>query len=274
VAENTESDDRKGRVRASFDAIAAGYDALRFTRVCAERLIELADLPAGARVLDLATGTGLVAMVAARVVGPDGTVVGVDLSPEMLVRAREKLGAAGLTNVEFREGDAEHLDFPDGSFDVVLCASSLFFVPDMLAALRECRRVLRPGGLVGFSSFGPTFLKPLQELWGARLGRHGISAPVPPSGRLADPATCERLLLEAGFTGVEVRSEQLGYHLGSAEERWEELAASLEGVLLSRLDPAVGERVKAEHLAELQALATAQGIWVDVAANFAFGLRP
>jgi ubiquinone/menaquinone biosynthesis C-methylase UbiE len=79
------------------------------------------------------------------------------------------VAAAGLTHIEFREGDAERLDLGDQRFDVVLCASALFFVPDMLAALREWHRVLKPGGQVGFSGFGPTFRQPLADLWTARL---------------------------------------------------------------------------------------------------------
>ncbi|HSH81130.1 MAG TPA: methyltransferase domain-containing protein [Herpetosiphonaceae bacterium] len=265
--------DQKRRVRENFNTIAVGYDTLRFVQVCAGRLMELAVLPVGARVLDVATGTGLVAMTAAAIVGPNGAVVGIDLSPEMLERARQKLKQAGSTHVDFQEGDAERLTFPDDSFDVVLCASSLFFVPDMLAALREWRRVLVPGGFAGFTAFGATFHHPLRELWSRRLQQHGLTPPVPPNGRLADPATCEQLLREAGFARIEVRTEQLGYHL-TAEERWQELQASLEARPLVQLSAAQREQIKAEHLAELEALAPPRGIWVDVPAHFAFGSKP
>ncbi len=274
MSENTASDDHKRRVMANFNTLAAGYDTIRFVQVCARRLIELAELRAGARVLDIATGTGLVAMVAAQIVGPDGRVVGVDIAPEMVAHARRKLASAGLTNVEFREGDAEHLDFPDQSFDVVLCASSLFFMPDMLAALKEWRRVLAPGGYLGFTSFGSAFLQPLRDLWITRLQQYGVPIGLVPVQRLADPAICRQLLDEAGFTQIEVRSELLGYYLRTAEERWEELRTSLEGLPLAQLAPAQREQIEAEHLAELNALVTPEGIWVDVPSNFAFGRQP
>lgn len=273
MTEHHSADERKRRVIAAFNTIAADYDTLRFVQRCAGRLIELAALTPGARVLDVATGTGLVALVAAQLVGPSGRVVGVDIAPEMLERARRKLAATDLGNVEFRSGDAERLDLPDGSFDVVLCASSLFFMPDMLAALREWHRVLAPGGRVGFSSFGPGFLLPLNDIWAARLREHGVSAPTPPTQRLADPAVCAQLLRDAGFADVEVRSEQLGYYLADGRTRWQELEASLDALTLTQLSPDQRAQIQAEHIAELDALATEQGLWADLPAHFTFGRR-
>jgi SAM-dependent methyltransferase len=213
-------------------------------------------------------------MAAAKRVGPSGRVVGIDLAPEMLAHARQKLAGAGLTNVEFREGDAERLEFPDRCFDVVLCASSLFFVPNMLAALREWRRVLIPGGYVCFSGFGSTFHQPFRSLWNARLRRYGLSLPAsPPTYRLADPMTCRQLLHEAGFVRIDVKSEQLGYYLRTVEEWWEENWATPMRMPVLQLTPDQQARFKSEHLAEVAGLATAEGIWVDVAVNFAVGRK-
>jgi len=257
--------------RAGFDAIAATYDGMRFVQVCATRLVELAGLRPGMRVLDVATGTGIAALLAARIVGPQGQVVGIDTSPDMLARATEKRSATGTANVEFRQGDAQQLDFRDASFDVVLCASSLFFVPDMAGAVREMRRVLAPSGVAGFTSFGPGFLRPLRERWAGRLQQYGLAAPWPPTHRLEDAAVCADLLREAGFARLEVRSEQLGYFLPDGKARWREIVAGMEGVPVRRLAPADRARVKAEHIAELDAQATRDGVWVDVAAHIAFG---
>jgi len=267
-------DDSKRRVAADFNAIAETYDTLRFVQVCARRLVELAAIPPGAQVLDVATGTGWAALAVAQRVGPTGRVLGVDLAPDLLERAQQKVAKAGLTHVEFREGDAERLDLTDQCFDVVLCASALFFVPDMLAALREWHRVLKPGGQVGFSGFGPTVLQPLRDLWEARLRQYGVSLPTaPPNQRLAEPETCRRLLHEAGFVQTEVKSEQLGYYFRTVEEYWEERWSSGNRRAILQLAPAQREPFKAEHLAEVGALATDQGIWRDVAVNFARGWK-
>jgi arsenite methyltransferase len=274
MTETSVPDDQKRRVVADFNAMAETYDALRFVQVCAHRLVELAALPPGAHVLDIATGTGWAAIAAAQHVGPTGRVLGVDLAPELLERARQKAAAAGLTQVEFREGDAERLDLGDQRFDVVLCASALFFIPDMLAALREWYRVLTPGGQVGFSGFGPTYDQPLGDLWNARLRQYGVSVPaVSPTQRLAEPETCRRLLHEAGFVQTEVQSEQLGYYFRTVEEYWEEVWASRSRMTLLQMAPAQREQFQAEHLAAVGALATDQGIWRDVAVNFARGWK-
>ena len=274
MTETSVPDDQKRRVVADFNAMAETYDALRFVQVCARRLVELTALPPGAQVLDIATGTGWAAIAAAQHVGPTGRVLGVDLAPELLERARQKVTAAGLTQVEFRVGDAERLDLADQRFDVVLCASALFFVPDMLAALREWHRVLQPGGQVGFSGFGPTYLQPLGDLWNARLRQYGVSVPtVSPNQRLAEPETCRRLLHEAGFVQTEVQSEQLGYYFRTVEEYWEEMWSSRNRMAVLQLAPAQREQFQAEHLAEVRALVTDQGIWRDLPINFARGWK-
>jgi ubiquinone/menaquinone biosynthesis C-methylase UbiE len=266
-------DERKRRVKATFDTLAGGYEGLRFVHVCAKRLLELANLPERARVLDVATGTGLVALAAAHIIGPTGQVVGVDFSAPMLEEARGKLSQTDLQNVQFVQGDAEMLEFPDASFDAVLCASSLFFVPDMVRATREFHRVLKPGARAGFSSFGAGFLEPLTSLLTARLEAHGVPPANPPVERLADPDTCRRLLEDAGFKDVTVLSEQLGYHHQNFESRWAEIIAGLEGIPVSRLSDEIRERVKNEYRADIMPLFTSDGLWLDVPANFVFGTK-
>jgi ubiquinone/menaquinone biosynthesis C-methylase UbiE len=140
--------------------------------------------------LDVATGTGWAALAAAQHVGPTGRALGVDLAPELLEHARQKAAAAGLTHVEFRAGDATRLDLADQCVNVVLCASALFFLPDMLAALREWHRVLTPGapgGIFGVWANLPPAPAGLVEgapaaVWGLRA--HVITGPA--TGRAGD----------------------------------------------------------------------------------------
>ncbi len=100
------------------------------------------------RVVDVGSGAGMDSLVAAQAVGPSGGVVGVDMTPAMLARARTAAQEAGLTNVEFREGFAEELPVPDGWADVVISNGVINLVPDKVAAYREIVRVLRPGGRI------------------------------------------------------------------------------------------------------------------------------
>ena len=266
--------DRQHRLRLSFDAIAADYERLGFVHACAAWLLELVQLPEAAHVLDVGTGTGLVALAAARVIGEEGSVIGLDFSARMLESAHQQLAKTNLTNVSFVQGTAENLEFPDQHFDAVLCASALFFVPDMSRAVQEFYRVSKPGARVGFTAFGAGFLQPVSALLTTRLESHGVPPAQPPIARLADPNVCQRLLEDAGFSDVQVISEQVGYFLTSFDQRWLEICAGLEGLPLSRLSVDVVERIKEEHAAELEGLFTAEGLWINVPANFALGTKP
>ena len=166
------------------------------------------------------------------------------------------------------------LDLPDASFDAVICASGIFFVPDMDAAARECRRVLVPGGQLAFTSFGPSMLADLRVRFGAVLARHGYPPKPPPPMPLQEPAESRDLLQRAGFVDVEAWTEQLGYHLPDGEARWREIEASLEARALKGMPPDVVAAVRAEHVAELDELAGPEGLWVDLATNFATGRAP
>lgn len=100
----------------------------------------------GEAVLDLGCGAGLDALVAARLAGPGGRVAGIDVTPAMIAKARENAAAVGLTNVDFRVGEAESLPFPDHGFDVVISNGVLNLTLDKGRALAEAHRVLQPGG--------------------------------------------------------------------------------------------------------------------------------
>ena len=108
----------------------------------------LGRLSPGERVLDLGCGAGTDTLVAAQMVGPEGHVTGIDMTPEMLSRARAASLEIGLTNVELVEGEAERLPFPDRSFDVVISNGVIDLIPDKDAVFSELYRVLRPGGRI------------------------------------------------------------------------------------------------------------------------------
>jgi arsenite methyltransferase len=106
----------------------------------------LGEIQPGERVVDCGSGAGADALIAARIVGPTGRVVGIDMTPEMLAKARASASEAGLTNVEFREGILEALPVETGWADIVISNGVLNLVPDKAAALAEIHRVLRRGG--------------------------------------------------------------------------------------------------------------------------------
>ncbi|MDQ3239838.1 MAG: methyltransferase domain-containing protein [Actinomycetota bacterium] len=122
-----------------------------------ERLFREAGVTSGMRVLDLGSGVGDTAMLAARLVGPDGSVLGVDLSSERLAVARSRACDAGLENVEFVQGDLLSLDLGDREFDAIVGRLILMYLPDPVAILRSAARRVRPGGLVCFHEVEATF---------------------------------------------------------------------------------------------------------------------
>ena len=138
--------------RYGWDLAADDYEPLWGRQLsdvqCA--LLDAAALTPGEHVLDIATGTGLVAAQAAQAVGDRGRVLGVDLSARMVAAAQRR----ELPNTRFQRMDAQDLALPDGAFDVVLCSLGLMYLPDPRQALHEMRRVLRPGGRLVLSVWG------------------------------------------------------------------------------------------------------------------------
>ncbi len=121
----------------------------------------LGRLAPGERVLDLGSGAGTDSLVAAQMVGPTGSVTGIDMTPEMLAKARASAAELGAENVEFVEAEAERLPFADESFDVVISNGVIDLIPDKDAVFAELRRVLRPGGRIQVADV--TIQRPVSE---------------------------------------------------------------------------------------------------------------
>ncbi len=215
-------------------------------------LLRRAGLRVGERVLDLGTGTGAVAAKAAALVADEGFVLAVDISPEMLDRARRR-SEGGSARFQVREAAAEAIPAGENAFDVILASLSLMYVIDRAAAARELARVLRPGGrLVGAVWSGPESCDIV--LFQQTAGRF---APTPPvsgvgPGALAD---AEPFLDQLAGCGIRARveTEVLGFDFDDFDSAWDALA----GVTTAQLPPERQEEAKA---------AVREAMWPDPAA--------
>ncbi len=189
-------------------------------------LLDAAQLSPGMRVLDLASGTGDPALAVATAVGPDGLVTATDLSPGMLATAEANAHAAGLTNLTFQVADAEDLPFSDAQFDVVLSRIGSMYFVDIQRALAEVRRVLKPGGRVAFSAWGPLEQSPYAAtMLTPFLTRVDVSPPPPGTPqpmRFAQPGSLATELESAGFAGVSEEARIIMSRWpGPAAELWQ-----------------------------------------------------
>jgi SAM-dependent methyltransferase len=177
---------------------------------CARELLTLLPPQHGERVLDVACGTGVVARTVAPLVGAGGSVTALDLRPGMLAVAAALPPPEGA-EVEWVEGDAQALDFPDGSFDLVLCQQGIQFFPDRKAALREMRRVLRPGGRVGLAVWQGfernEFFGAMTEVEVRHLAQVGMTyEDLAQPFLYGEPEWLRRLVADAGLADVHVET--------------------------------------------------------------------
>lgn len=173
------------------------------------RLLDMAHVVAGARVLVVGTGTGEEAFDAAARVGLDGHVVATDISPAMIAAAKEAATEAELTNVQFLVMDAQRLDFPKATFDAVISRNALMFVPDLSAGLAEMRRVLKPSRRIGATVWSSGARNP--RISGPLRAARALGVRPPESAtyrlalRLSTHGFLGAALHEAGFTEVDVQ---------------------------------------------------------------------
>jgi len=209
------------------------------SRQATELVVQGAALSPGLHVLDLASGSGEPALSVSAAIGPQGRVIATDLLLEMLEVAQENAAARGLTNIDFRATDAEQLPFPDGLFDRVTCRFGIMFIPDVQKALREMRRVLKPGGRVSFVTWGPLDENPLFGLMIRPFLKYvDVPPPAPDSPHVFRFSSEEKLtqtIFAAGFREVHATKHKIKWPWpGNADQAWQggsELAAPFKKII-------------------------------------------
>jgi len=271
--------DRRGYHRTitdSYDKRSLNYDNSEWHRGIAIKAVDYCPPEPGDQVLDVATGTGTIAFYAAKLVGPSGHVVGVDISRGMLNKCNEKLASSGFTNLEFLYMDGENLDFPQNSFDRIYCTSAIFWMSNLQATLRHWFELLKPGGHVGFNATPSSSF-----FWGdgARraMAKHGFEYTCNiPAG---DYDNARDMLELAGYDNFRFYEEKDGRYLKVGDEigdflTLESYAPGQYPHPLEGMPEEIRQRIQKDYEAEVHARATSEGAWHDMTQYYVYGQKP
>lgn len=250
----------------SWDSVATGWQGWWKTfekggQRVSDKLVELAEIKPGQKVLDIATGIGEPAVTAARAVGDRGQVMATDISPEMLAIGKERARREGLSNIEFKEGDIETLDLPSSFFDAALCRWGLMFLPNLSIALHNIQRTLVSGGKLAAAVWAEPEKVPQLNLAISTV-REELQLPYPPSDipgpfSLADLNKLKNSLQQAGLGNILSENIRVTFEFNSSEDYvkfTQEIAASVNAMLANETQEGkaqiwdtINERVKAQY---------------------------
>jgi ubiquinone/menaquinone biosynthesis C-methylase UbiE len=241
------------------------------------RLVDLAEIDAGANVLDVAAGRGALLFPAAAKVGPTGHVTAIDFSPDMVRETTKDIESQKVHHAEIRQMDAEQINLPDASFDRVLCGFALWMFAEPSRVLREFYRVLRRGGRVGLSTWA---VDNPSQVWCHEVLRPFVPAPAPNGLALKDdlkfdmPLQIETALHQAGFQDIRITVEEKEFVYRSGEQYWSSVWSSGFRRQLEKMTADLLEEAKSEVIGKFQAFKQPDGFHKMNRALFAIGTKP
>jgi ubiquinone/menaquinone biosynthesis C-methylase UbiE len=223
--------------------------------------VDVAEIAAGANVLDVAAGRGALLFPAAAKVGPTGHVTAIDFSPDMVRETAKDIESRKLSHAEIRQMDAERMTFSDASFDRVLCGFALWMFAEPARVLQEFYRVLRRGGRVALSTWSVD--NPFQ-LWCNEVLRPYAPAPTSTAASKDDPkfdtpSQLDTALHQAGFQNIGITVEENDFVYASEEQYWQSLWSAGIRRQLEKMTPVLLDQAKSEVFRKLHAIKKPDG---------------
>ncbi len=268
-----QSREYKACVADYYSRRSTDYDSSQWHIQIAQKLVDLSNVRSGAQVLDIGTGTGMVALYAESKIGSDGSVLGVDISEGMLRMARANALAAGIPNVRFEVGDGENLSLPPNCFDQIFCGSAFILMTDLIAALVHWKELLKPNGQLGFHAFSEnSFIS--GTVAQSVLSRFGVDYSMNrPTGSVEK---CRALLERTGYRNIHILMDASRSYISLAEAKnsWVDASRPAPGQFphpLFMLTPAQLVSAQALYDKQLEALNTEKGIVNDMTTFYVFG---
>ena len=213
------------------------------------------ELSPGDEVLDICCGAGASALRSAQAVGPTGRVLGADLAEPLLALARQRAADMGLANVSFQACDATATGLPSGTFDAVVCVFGVFFAADMPAFVAEMWRLVRPGGQLAITTWGPDWCEPASGVFweSVREIEPTLFRAFNPWDEITTASALADLLSRGGVGGATVEATQGEQHeLGDTQEFWDIVLGSGYRGTVDALDEEQRQRLRERVLAELR----------------------
>jgi len=259
----------KNQIESTFDNVSDRYDENRFFSISAKGMVEFLPVDGVTKILDVSSGTGIVAMELAEKYS-HAQIDAIDLSQGMLQIAQTKAEKNGINNIKFIQCDAECLPYEKATFDIITCGYGLFFYPEMESTYQALCKIIEHGGMFIFSSFTSDAFSPYADVFFERLEKdYKIEAPKALRERLKTTQQIEELALSSKPLEVEVKYYPIRYSI-TIMEWWSLLNNAGYKGLIDKLNEEELTRFKKSHLKEIESIA--MGSNLELNADSYFGL--
>jgi len=259
----------------SYDERSKDYDNSEWHRGLALQTVDYVPPKVGHEVLDIATGTGTIAFHTADIVGPGGSVTGIDISRGMLAKCNEKLSNTNVHNLKFKYADAENLKYKPDTFDRIYCSSAFFWMSNPQATLRHWIELLKPDGILGLNAFTEDSF-----IWGGgarkALGNYGIDFNCNVASGSVEK--CRQLLFLAGYENIQIHEEKYGRYIKLENERptlltEEDYSPGQYPHPLTGVSKEILQKAQLDFEADVKKHMTDEGVWHDMTMYYVYGKK-